>query len=95
MTYDEFTNLMHTECDRCGTAAQLHRLTPSGRFYCLQFNYTNRWRKDSMTGTDKHFFTMRCKVNELIRSPLPQSIGKLINGELRGHPVNVGEQLAL
>lgn len=32
MTFDE---AMHAECARCGQAAQSHRMTNSGQFYCL------------------------------------------------------------
>ena len=88
MTSSEFNLVMDTECERCHQPAKLHRLTKSGRFYCLQ---PQGWRQKIPSAT----WVYTCKVAELIRSPLPQSIGKLINGELTGHPVNVGEQMAL
>lgn len=88
MTSSEFNLVMDTECEKCHEPAKLHRLTKTGRFYCLRPYGLRRVIPNPA-------WVYTCKVAELIRSPLPKSIGMLINGEITGHPVNVGEQLAL
>ena len=95
MTYDE---AMHTPCGWCGEAAQWHRLTDSGNFYCLQPSSQNTWRKPvikKLTPERQRMWAMRAKCNELRKSPLGKSVGLLLVGELRGHPKPVVEQLSL
>jgi hypothetical protein len=87
MTYDE---AMHAPCGWCGEAAQMHRLTDSGNFYCLQPSSQNTWRRGrikDMTPERQRMWAMRAKCNELRKSPLAKAVGLLLVGELRGHPV--------
>jgi hypothetical protein len=91
MTFDE---AMHTPCGWCGQAAQMHRLTNAGNFYCLEPSRQNSYRKtliQKMSTERQRMWAVRVKCNELRKSPLAKSIGKLINGELRGHVEPVEE----
>ncbi len=86
MTSNDFNLLMNTECSRCQQAVKFHRITPTGTSYCLEFNRKSSHRPvHGRSGSDmawRERLAYRVKVNELVRSPLPQSIGTLINSEL-------------
>jgi len=85
----KFQDAMKTECPDCGYSAQVHRLTPSGTFYCLTLNetgrerYMPRWSRGSGL-VDLNAIVYRCKVMYLNRSRLPKEMGKAIHGYLNG-----------
>jgi hypothetical protein len=88
MTFDE---CMHKTCDHCGEAAQSHRLTPAGSFYCLELNssgedhYTPWNGRASIAGqVDLTRIVYTCKVMYLKRSPLSKAMGKAVQGYLSG-----------
>ena len=87
MTSNDFNLLMDSECSRCKQAAKFHRITPSGTSYCLEFNRKVSWRPINSATDDnagyRQRLVYRCKVDQLVRSPLPTTIGKLINSELK------------
>ena len=99
MTFDE---AMHEECEYCGEAAQWHRLTDAGNFYCLQPSSANTWRRGTvrkMTPADRRqWATSKAKCNELHKSKSLSSmkgLADIIIQAIRKLPAPVGEQLSL
>ena len=56
-----FTEAMDTRCDDCEGKAAAHRLTPSGKFYCLQLRNAAQWER-------KHLSPYRVPVSRLWKS---------------------------
>ena len=99
MTFDE---AMHTECEFCGEAAQQHRMTNSGNFYCLQPSKQNTWRRsviNKMTPVERRqWATSKAKCNELHKSSSLSSmkeVAAVIIQAIRTSPEPVGEQMSL
>jgi hypothetical protein len=90
MTYDEFQTVMQTECNYCKEQAQWHRLTNAGNFYCLEATTHNRYTralvKQQTPERQRMWAIARAKCNELRKSPLPQSLGRLIVKAVRTMP---------
>ena len=62
-----------------------HRIPPARTSYCLEFNNQVIWRPIHTTDNNAGYrerLVYRVQVNQLMRSPLPTTIGKLINSEL-------------
>ena len=87
MTFDE---AMHTRCERCGGEAQMHRMTDGGNFYCLEPKRGGfpTWRNSLVRTWDQaeqlQWAMSRAKLTDLVRSPLPKEVGKVIAANLRG-----------
>jgi len=77
----KFQEGLHVECGKCGEYASQHRLTPSGNFYCLKFNASHRWRRDS---SRRDILVYTVSVKELVKGSFPAGLGKAINGALGG-----------
>ena len=85
MTSNDFNLLMNTECSRCKQAVKFHRITPTGTSYCLEFNTKVSWRPIHPTDNNVGYrerLVYRVQVNQLMRSPLPTTIAKLIHSDL-------------
>lgn len=88
MTFDE---AMHARCSLCGGEAQMHRMSDSGNFYCLEPNKPSlggSWRSTVVRSWNQHerlqWAMSRAKLNELRRSPIPKEVGQVIAANLRG-----------
>ena len=99
MTFDE---AMHEECEFCGEAAQWHRLTNGGNFYCLLPNSSNSWRRGNISKwtpvEQKQWAISKAKCNDLKKSYSLSSMKGLadtIIKAIRKLPEPVGEQLSL
>ncbi len=75
----KFQEGLKIECKSCGMTAGNHRLTPSGNFYCLKYNTTHRWRRDS-NRADILVYTV--SVKELVKGSFPAGLGKAVNKAL-------------
>ena len=72
----KFQEGLQIECKSCGKTANNHRLTPSGNFYCLRFNASHAWRRDS-NRADILVYTV--SVKELVKGNFPVGLGKAVN----------------
>ncbi len=68
-----FQEALHEECRKCGETAANHRLTKGDVFYCLIGKTVAAHCQPVKVWASK------VKVSELVKSPLPTSIGQTIN----------------
>ncbi len=87
MTFDE---TLHVECQSCGKAAQTHRLTAGGNWFCLELNAEGRNRymaprfQKTVGVVNLADIVYTCQVRFLKRSPLSKKMGAAITGYLNG-----------
>ncbi len=70
-----FNEALHEECRKCGETAAQHRLTKTGALYCLMAKRSphSDWSKTLKV------WASTVRVSELVRSPIPTSVGETIN----------------
>ncbi len=70
-----FNEALHEECRKCGETAAQHRLTKSGTLYCLMPRSLGQY----MHTKPLKVWASTVRVSELVRSPIPTSVGETIN----------------
>lgn len=70
---------LHQECKSCGEIFGMHRVTRSGRAYCLvpthEFEREVKWRGGSITTA----LLTNVPVKNLKRSPFSDKLGKMVH----------------
>ena len=80
---------MRIECGECGEQAQMHRLTKSGRLYCIKLDPESdalyRFRRyEKVTPENERRVAMRVPVRNLIRGVFPSGLGLALQRATNG-----------
>ena len=76
-----FDRAMSTKCGLCSSRAAHHRMTKTGRFYCLVLNKLGARMRDTRIRNGRHWdFAMihHLPVKYLQRSDIDQKVGQAI-----------------
>jgi len=78
-----YQDAMRIECDVCGKQAQWHRLTLTGRLYCLKLEPESDasykfYRFERVTPENERRVAMRVSVRNLVRGSFPNGLGKAL-----------------
>ncbi|RLB68536.1 MAG: hypothetical protein DRH08_00685 [Deltaproteobacteria bacterium] len=74
---------MRIECDVCGEQAQWHRLTLTGRLYCLKLEPESEAkykfvRFEKVSPENERRVAMRVPVRNLVKGVFPNGLGKAL-----------------